>query len=277
MSATQEIAFEQADRVGEGRSAEVFADRSGRIIKLYKAKWGKSLAEKEFAATSFAHSHGLRVPAALGIIERDGRTGVIFEHIHGKTVLEQYNRSPLGMLGALRQLAYIQHSIHKVGKPPLPSQQDAIRIQVLRARVPPWLKQTTLAVLDRLPDGDRLCHGDLHPENVLHTSNGLVVIDWEKSTSGHPAADVARTDLIIRSGRVGKTRTLRRAASRIIRKALAEFYIWQYCRLSMISREDVMAWRLPMLVARLSGQVATNEHEIQAEASELGTQFAHLI
>ncbi|WP_419952337.1 phosphotransferase family protein [Methylobacterium sp.] len=277
MSATPEIAFEQAHHVGEGRSAEVFADRSGRVLKLYKAKWGKQLAKKEFVATSFARSHGLRVPAPLGIIEQDGRSGVIFEHIYGKTVLEHFKNNPLGMLGALRKLAVIQYRIHKIENPPLPDQQDAIRIQVSRARVPSWLKQTTLVVLDRLPDGNRLCHGDLHPENVLYTSEGLVVIDWEKSTSGHPAADVARTDLIIRCGRVGETRTLRKAIDRIIRKALAEFYIRQYCQLSMISRQDVMAWRLPMLVARLSGQVAANEHEIQAEASELGTQFAHLV
>ena len=277
MVSTQEFAFDQAHRIGEGRSAEVFVENSGQILKLYKAKWGKSLAEKEFMATSFAHSQGLRVPAPLGIIERQGRSGVLFEHIDGKTVLEHFKRSPVGMLGALRQLAHIQIGIHKIVNAPLPNQQDALRVQVSRARVPAWLKQTTLAVLDRLPDGDNLCHGDLHPENALYTPDGLVVIDWEKSTAGHPAADVARTELIIRSGRTSAVNAWGKAADAQMRARLADFYVWTYCRLSGIDKRDIHAWRLPMIVARLSGQAAANEEDLQAEARRLGNQFAHLI
>lgn len=277
MVSTQEIAFDQAHRIGEGRSAEVFADTSGQVLKLYKAKWGRSLAEKEFIAASFAHSHGLRVPAPLGIIEREGRSGVLFERIDGKTVLEHFKGSPIGLLGAMRQLAHIQNGIHKIVNPPLPNQQDALRVQVSRARVPAWLKQTTLAVLDRLPDGDNLCHGDLHPENALYTPDGLVVIDWEKSTAGHPAADVARTELVIRSGRAGTVGGWVKTAELIVRARLADFYVWQYCRLSGIRREDINAWRLPMIVARLAGQAAANEEDLQAEARELGSRFAHLI
>lgn len=277
MVSTQESVFDQAQRIGEGRSAEVFVEKSGQILKLYKARWGKSLAEKEFVATSFAHSQGLRVPAPLGIIERQGRSGVLFEHIDGKTVLEHFRRNPVGLLGALRQLAHIQIGIHTIVNAPLPNQQDALRVQVSRARVPAWLKQTTLAVLDRLPDGDNLCHGDLHPENALYTPDGLVVIDWEKSTAGHPAADVARTELILRSGRTGAVNAWAKAADAQIRARLADFYVWTYCRLSGLDRRDIDAWRLPMIVARLSGQAAPNEDDLQAEAMRLGNHFAHLI
>jgi aminoglycoside phosphotransferase (APT) family kinase protein len=277
MVLTQEIALDQARRIGEGRSAEVFVEKSGQILKLYKARWGKSLAEREFVATSYAHSQGLRVPAPLGVIERQGRSGVLFEHIDGKTVLDHFKRSPVGLLGALRQLARFQVGIHTIVDAPLPNQQDALRVQVSRARVPAWLKQTTLAVLDRLPDGDNLCHGDLHPENALYTPDGLVVIDWEKSTAGHPAADVARTELILRSGRTGAVNAWGQAVDTQIRARLADFYVWTYCRLSGIDRRDIDAWRLPMIVARLSGQAAANEEDLQAEARELGGRFAHLI
>ena len=35
-----------------------------------------------------------------------------------------------------------------------------------------------LAWLDTLPDGQRFCHGDYHPGNVILTKAGPIVIDW---------------------------------------------------------------------------------------------------
>jgi aminoglycoside phosphotransferase (APT) family kinase protein len=52
-------------------------------------------------------------------------------------------------------------------------------------------------VLDGLPAGDRLCHGDLHPGNVLVGADGVSVIDWANATRGVPEADFARTVLLL--------------------------------------------------------------------------------
>jgi aminoglycoside phosphotransferase (APT) family kinase protein len=57
--------------------------------------------------------------------------------------------------------------------------------------------------LDRLrtlPSGDRLCHGDFHPANILGTLKSPVIIDWGDASRGAPAADVARTLLLLRMG-----------------------------------------------------------------------------
>jgi aminoglycoside phosphotransferase (APT) family kinase protein len=51
--------------------------------------------------------------------------------------------------------------------------------------------------LETLPDGSQMCHGDFHPGNVILTEFGPVVIDWMMATRGHPAADIARTRLLI--------------------------------------------------------------------------------
>ena len=39
--------------------------------------------------------------------------------------------------------------------------------------------------------GDRLVHRDLHPLNVMMTSDGPVVIDWSNASAGAPSFDVA--------------------------------------------------------------------------------------
>jgi aminoglycoside phosphotransferase (APT) family kinase protein len=45
--------------------------------------------------------------------------------------------------------------------------------------------------------GDRLVHGDFHPENVLLSPRGPVVIDWSNASRGEAADDVALTWAIL--------------------------------------------------------------------------------
>jgi aminoglycoside phosphotransferase (APT) family kinase protein len=64
--------------------------------------------------------------------------------------------------------------------------------------MPSHLRDYALRVLDALPDGDRLCHGDYHPGNVLVAADRVAVIDWPNAARGVPEADHARTVLLLR-------------------------------------------------------------------------------
>src|ERR671924_42075 len=55
-------------------------------------------------------------------------------------------------------------------------------------------------VLEQLPDGDRLCHGDFHPANVLVGKRGPVAIDWHRAARGDPMGDLARSRVILAAG-----------------------------------------------------------------------------
>jgi aminoglycoside phosphotransferase (APT) family kinase protein len=44
--------------------------------------------------------------------------------------------------------------------------------------------------------GERLLHVDFHPDNVLLSPDGPVVIDWTNSRAGNPRFDVAMTWVI---------------------------------------------------------------------------------
>ena len=57
-------------------------------------------------------------------------------------------------------------------------------------------KELLDTILD-MPDGDRLCHGDFHPLNILGNTFDPLIIDWLDAGRGDPAADVCRSYLLL--------------------------------------------------------------------------------
>lgn len=256
-------------RIGFGRSAEVFQYGPGHVLKLYRTPWEPAAVANEFAATRRAHALGLPVPDPVCLLERDGRAGIVFARVPGSVMHAAYIRTPFHYLTGLQHLALLQRDIHTHTATDLPHLREPLRQQIVRARASNHVKQAALAVLDQLPQGDRLLHGDLHPDNVIVTSAGLQAIDWQKAGLGAPAADAARTALMLRYGSVDLGHVGRFLPMGAIRAILAELYIAWYSEATGIRRAEIKAWLLPLLVARLFGQRAGNEADVRAAAERL--------
>jgi aminoglycoside phosphotransferase (APT) family kinase protein len=111
-----------------------------------------------------------------------------------------------------------------------------------------------------LPDGDRICHGDFHPDNVLLATGGDFVIDWITCSRGCPAADVARTLVMLRSGDPPPgTPVSRLVAIKVLRKVFVAAYWRRYRRQTGIGPDEVAAWHEPVVAARLSESLPASE------------------
>jgi aminoglycoside phosphotransferase (APT) family kinase protein len=115
-------------------------------------------------------------------------------------------------------------------------------------------------VLLSLPDGDRLCHGDFHPDNVIATVRGPVIVDWSNATAGNPLADVARSVLLARFGQLPDAPGLGRALVRALGRLFARFYLRRYCALKGVGRADIEPWLTVVAAARLAERIPL-EHE----------------
>jgi aminoglycoside phosphotransferase (APT) family kinase protein len=140
--------------------------------------------------------------------------------------------------------------MHAQALPELPSQRQQLRRLIGEANVAESTRQEALGRLDDLPDGQMLCHGDYHPENVLMTRAGPVIIDWFTATRGHPLADVACTSLLLQAAELPDSpmsHWLLASARAVVHRA----YLRRYLRRSGARPEEVAAWRVPIIVARL--------------------------
>lgn len=110
-----------------------------------------------------------------------------------------------------------------------------------------------MRILDRLPTGDRLCHGDYHPGNVLVAADRVGVIDWGYASRGVPEADHARTILLLRwADPLPGTPLMLRGLMVAGRSVFARGYTRAYRRHSPHPLQQVDSWLTVHAAARLS-------------------------
>jgi uncharacterized protein (TIGR02172 family) len=246
--------MEKGALIGAGRTADVFAWGNEQVLKLYQ-DWMPAVAiEREFALTRLAREAGLPVPAADEMLRIDGRLGIVFERVRGTSLLKTLESRPWELVSISRLLAEYHARMHACSLPPeAPGQREQIEQGIAWANdLSETEKQSILTSLAHLPDGNAICHGDFHPDNIIMTEHGPVIIDWMTGRRGHPLADVARMLLLIQTGglppRISFGMRLLINASR---SGLVTTYLARYRQIHSASQAGIDAWRLPLLAARL--------------------------
>jgi Ser/Thr protein kinase RdoA (MazF antagonist) len=236
--------------LGQGRTADIYARGESQVLKLYQPGWPVAMIEEEARISRQVAQTGLPVPAVGDVLTLEGRTGIVFQRVSGPTLVQDFATHPWTALRSVRVFTDLHLQMHAQALPELPSQRQQVRRLVEEADVPESTRQEALQRLEDLPDGQMLCHGDYHPENVLMTHVGPVIIDWTTATCGHPLADVARTSLLLQAAELPAspvTQWLLASARAVVHRA----YLRRYLRRSGTRPEDVAAWRVPIIVARL--------------------------
>ena len=252
--------------IGRGRTALIYAWGDGQALKLYERGTPALIAEQEAEIGRRIHEAGIPSPAIEGFIEVEGRPGIIFERVSGPTMLELAAKKPWRIYGAARQFAELQAQMHSRRVVGLPSQTGKIKTRLDRASLlSPEIKTKLLALLENLPAGEAVCHGDYHPDNLLMTPRGPVIIDWPDATEGNPLYDVARTSyLLSRADLPPGTGFARRLTLTGFRKVFHYIYLRRYRQLKPFSKDDFAGWTRIMAVARLVEGIHQEEKQLLA-------------
>ncbi|MBI3958763.1 MAG: phosphotransferase [Chloroflexi bacterium] len=246
--------------IAVGATAEIYAWENGQILKLFRPRFSAQTVEREARIARLIHGSGAPVPAVGEVVEIDGRVGLLYERIAGVSMLAALAAQPWRLASFARQLAELQAGLHANAAPDgLPIQRERMGDKIRGAQVAPVeLRQRALALLDNLPAGRQLCHGDFHPDNVLLTERGPVIIDWIDATAGYPLADVARSSVLIYFSQPAEGVEFDWKV-RLLRYWFHKIYLAHYRRLHPFAEDEFARWRLVNAAARLSENVPEEE------------------
>ncbi len=185
--------------IATGRTAEIYPWPEGLVLKLFYDWVSKGAVQTEADVARAVYAAGLPVPAVGELVQVRGRRGLLYERVDGATMLDELSDRPWTLLQSARRLAELHAIMHSL-KPAaeLPSQCERLAAKIRDVReLSPEQRNVLLDALAKMPADNRLCHGDLHPANVIVAQRGPVIIDWIDATLGNPLADVARTSVLV--------------------------------------------------------------------------------
>lgn len=188
------------EKIGEGASAQVHAWAPGQVVKLFKASASRRLAWHEAHMTDAVFAAGAPAPEVFGVVILDGRFGIVLQRFEGPTLLQLTRSGAMTREQAGAVLASLCLAVRETPAPPA--------VIALRDWVGGWLRGSSgrlpepivsgiLALTERLSPGDGLCHGDLHPGNVIMTAEGPRLVDWSGPVRAPAAWDLAVIHIIL--------------------------------------------------------------------------------
>lgn len=255
-----------------GRTAEIYPWKENSILKLFYEPFAESHVQYEVRVARAVQSTGLPVAAVGEIVEINGRLGTEYERVAGPTMIEVMTARPWRIMPLARLLATLHTALHEFGGiEGIPSQRERLERKIQEAsRLSPELQRWALERLQRMSQGDRLCHGDFHPGNVILSDKGPVIIDWIDVTLGNPLADVARTS-VLAEGEVAAGR----AASWLFRMGLRlahRQYVRHYFE-QRPGKEEYRRWLPLVAAARLNEGIEELEAWLRTQV-EIGLASA---
>ncbi|MFN8020427.1 MAG: phosphotransferase [Acidimicrobiales bacterium] len=177
--------------IGKGRAADVYDLGGGRVLRRYRITAAAD-AGLEARAMQHLRAHGVPVPE---VFDAEG-TDLVMERLDGPTMLDTLKSRPWRARAIGRQLSELQAQVHRV----------------------------PLGGLDlrRRCEGDAILHLDLHPDNVIITTRGPVIIDWSNVALGDPLADAMYSWMVMVTSSPDDVPVALRPLLRRVRQALTD-------------------------------------------------------
>lgn len=186
--------------VGVGNTAEVFDYGDGKVCKLFYEGYPREAVEREYRNAKEAERLGLPVPMVFERVESEGRTGIVYEKIAGKSMLECLLENLKEAEAYLEQFVRLQ----KAWLQKATEQSDSILSykDFLKSLLKGAEQEGEVSLceeINALPKGELLLHGDFHPGNVMITpEHRFVVIDFMNVCRGPASYEIARTYVLLK-------------------------------------------------------------------------------
>lgn len=264
-SAPQERSIASLEKLSSaGRTADVYRWDDSTVLKLARGPEFNAAFEREALALRAASAVPGLTPNLRETVTIDGRTGLLMERVAGVDLLKEIEKKPWRIWSIGRELAEVHVRLNSLRAPDgLRIAREEISRMLQSPAVPEPQRAFAVSLLESLPDGDRLCHLDFHPGNLMRGHGELKVIDLASACAGDPDWDFAVTRSLLDLGELpaGTPRWLRMVAG-LGRRTLLASYNRRYRQLRAVDEANLQRWTAVFLAQRLADEIPEERDRI---------------
>jgi aminoglycoside phosphotransferase (APT) family kinase protein len=245
--------------IARGNTSDIWSWTAGTVVKVLRPEIPRHWASIEADITRRVHAAGFPAPATDGVVDVDGRPGVVLERVNGETMWQRMKTAPDDVRRLIEVLVDLQTDL--LASSPIVGLPDLTRR--LGSKIDEAVQLSSgdraeaQAMLERSPRGTGICHGDMHPANIVMADRGPVILDWYDAAIGHPTADIVRSSLLMRPPQAKNT-WLSGATTQLL-DLVHSTYVAELARRHLIDAETFAPWEAVVAVARMSEPVPTGD------------------
>lgn len=244
----------------------------------------RSMGAKEAGVQGALAAQGFPTPPvwSSSADEQHGGWWSVMDYSPGQALLARLDgvaavrRAPSLLRTLPAQLAEASVALHRLDPAPVTAAVKAVAPDVawsapevlehLRLGADATGRADVAAALDHLardlPHSGRevVCHGDLHPFNILHCDGQLVVLDWTGAVVADPCFDLAFTEMLLANPPLALPAVLR-PVGRTVGRALARRFLAAYARATPDTSLASIGWFRALHSARVLVETASPRAE----------------
>lgn len=206
--------MELGKKIGHGNTANVYEWQKGKVLKLFHQDYPREAVEREFQNAMAIKNMDFAKAKAYEIILYEERRAIIYEKLEGESLLDWLMKTG-DIQGCAAYMAKLHKQILK---------NKIINVVDYKEFLKSNIENQSLKMLDKLPNGNTLCHGDFHPGNIFISEGQVAVIDFMNVCKGNALYDIARTAFLMEYTPVpAETKDKENLLS--LRKTLTDLYI----------------------------------------------------
>ncbi len=193
--ALRKVSLDGCEEIGKGGHGKVYRLDEETIIKVYHDNSPMSLIEKEREYAKNAFVHGVPSAIAFDVVKTDEGYGVVFEMAGATTVSKAIMNAPERLPEYAVKFAELLKTLNSTeADPTLYGDIKQIYIDRVKAAGEYFTEEEIgqlITMINAVPDGSGMIHGDYHTNNVMVQSDGeLVLIDMADISRGNALFDV---------------------------------------------------------------------------------------
>lgn len=233
--------------IARGGQADIYDYGNGKVIRVPRRPQDYDRIRYEYKVYLSLSGSNVSAPRVYELVEVNGAPSIIMERILGISMIEQIKKQPQLIRRKVIDLANMHLGLLRVNaEVSMTNSKDQAKYCIGKSRsLTEDTKQVLLNMLDHLPGGNFLCHGDFHPGNILYRDGKDYVIDWSGATKGDVVYDVAHTYILLRVvPRAPGVSLLMHGIQKLLGKTMASIYLKTIMKSISIDPCQLTSWVL---------------------------------